>query len=764
MKAINAIGVACMTAALAPCIAAEAPAEQRLPEVTVGETRSVAERNQLPVTTESITAKEISESVNMMNTEDAIKYLPDVLVRKRHIGDTQAPMTTRTSGVGASARSLIFTDGVLLSPLIANNNNIGGPRWNMVAPEEISRIDVMYGPFSAAYPGNSIGSVVEITTRMPEKFEATAKLQSSSQHFSQYATNDTYNATQAAALLGNRNDQFSWWLGANHLVSNNQPLAYVTVARPAAPSGAGTAVSGAFADFNRTGSPIFVLGAGALEHQTQDNLKFKAAYDLTPALRATYTVGLFQNDTNANVQSYLRDGAGNAVYSGSVNIGGFNSNVAASAFAINQYKFREDHLMQSFALKSSTRGTWDFEAVAGDYSYNKSEKRSPTAALPGGLNGGAGTIEYLDGTGWSTLDLKAFWRPQGENGAHQASFGAHYDRYVLANPKYNTTEWLAGGPGALATDSRGKTATQALWMQDAWRFAPQWKATLGGRYERWNAFDGSNFSAAPALNVNQPGLSANKFSPKASLAWTPANEWLVTGSLAKAYRFPTVSELYQAITTGATITVPNPNLHPENALSGELAIERAASTGRIRFSLFQENLQDALISQSALLVPGSTTLFSFVQNIEKVRSRGAELVAQQNDVFIHGLELNGSITYVDSRIRQDAANPLAVGKRAPQIPDWRATLAATWRPNARLATTIAARYSGRQFAQIDNLDSYEHTFQGFESFLTIDARVRYQIDKRWSAAVGVDNLNNREYFLFHPFPQRTAFAELRYSH
>jgi hypothetical protein len=27
----------------------------------------------------------------------------------------------------------------------------------------------------------------------------------------------------------------------------------------------------------------------------------------------------------------------------------------------------------------------------------------------------------------------------------------------------------------------------------------------------------------------------------------------------------------------------------------------------------------------------------------------------------------------------------------------------------------------------------------------------------------VDNLTNRDYFLFHPFPQRTVFAELKYD-
>ena len=34
-----------------------------------------------------------------------------------------------------------------------------------MAPEDaVSRIDMLYGPFSAAYAGNSIGGVIEITT------------------------------------------------------------------------------------------------------------------------------------------------------------------------------------------------------------------------------------------------------------------------------------------------------------------------------------------------------------------------------------------------------------------------------------------------------------------------------------------------------------------------------------------------------------------------------------------------------------------------
>jgi iron complex outermembrane receptor protein len=95
-------------------------------------------------------------------------------------------MPTRTTGINASARSLIYVDGILLSALINNNNQNGSLQWFMVSPSEIDRIDTLYGPYSAAYPGNSFGAVTEISTRQPAGFEADAKLSMASQHFSLY--------------------------------------------------------------------------------------------------------------------------------------------------------------------------------------------------------------------------------------------------------------------------------------------------------------------------------------------------------------------------------------------------------------------------------------------------------------------------------------------------------------------------------------------------------------------------------------------------
>jgi iron complex outermembrane receptor protein len=293
-----------------------------------------------------------------------------------------------------------------------------------------------------------------------------------------------------------------------------------------------------------------------------------------------------------------------------------------------------------------------------------------------------------------------------------------------------------------------------------WRLTPSIMATLGGRYETWRAYGGE---------ANRPARDNAGFSPKASLTWQAKEQWQVTGSLGKAVRFPTVGELYQTVQTGATSTQANPLLKPESVLAGELAIERNTADGKLRISLFQEHVSDALIAQTSML-PGFTTPVSFVQNVDKTRQRGIELVTQQKNFLIRGLELSGSLTYVDARILANsgyvATTPgtSSVGKRTPYVPDWRATLVATYRPDDQWAYTLAGRYSGRLFGTVDNTDINPATYQGFESFFVLDARVRYRLNRQWSAALGVDNISNRKYFLFHPFPQRSLFAELKYEY
>lgn len=730
--------------AISPGVACAAPDGADEPQIIVT-ADSISGLENAPSTSASIDAAKIATTVNAVSIEDALKYAPSLVIRKRSIGDNFAPIATRTSGLGSSARSLIYADGALLSALVANNNGNGSPKWNLVAPEEVARIDVLYGPFSAAYSGNSIGTVVTITTRTPDRFEANATVLFNHQWHTQYATSLALPTGQASLSIGDRFGRFAFFASETHTVSNGQPIVYPTATT--APAG----TTGAIATVNRLGAPIQVLGAGDIDHHVQDKMKLKLSYDLSDAITARYTVGLFLDSTRTRIESYLRDAMGNPVYPAS-----FNSGL---------YLRRQQHFAHAASFDGHSP-SFDWQLAASLYDYAKDSQSSPTAALPAALTGGAGSVQRQDGTGWWTLDAKGTWKTTGAD--NTLSFGAHADRTQLRSQTYATADWRGEALGTRTAASLGTTQTYALWMQDAWRFVPDFTLTLGVRQEWWRASDGFNQTSATTPGLAQPMRTDTGFSPKATLEWRPAPAWRVKASFGQAYRFPTVGELYQATTVGTVLANPNPDLRPERARSAELAIEHRDARGSIRASLFNEVIDGALISQTApvsVLQPNGTIITataSFVQNVDQTRVRGVEFAAERRDL-VPGVDVSVSATYADAITSRNTVLPASVGKAIPGVPRWKANAVLTYRPDARVALTAAARYSGRSYGTLDNSDVVTDTYQGFDGFFVVDLRATFRATSHWMLGIGVDNVNNDRYFLFHPFPQRSVTVDLRWS-
>jgi iron complex outermembrane receptor protein len=699
-----------------------------------------------PLTIESIDRRQIEDTTNTVDTEDAVKYLPSLFLRKRDYGDTQATLQTRTWGVNSSARSLVYVDDVPISALISNNNTTGAPRWGMVSPSQIKGIDMLYGPFAAAYPGNSMGGVLLITTRMPTQFSATLEQNEALQSFDLYRTRRSYQTSSTTATVGDRTGPLSWFLSFNREDSDGQPLYFITSG--SVPAG----TTGAIPARNKAGAIADVAGAGGIQHAIMDTVTGRLSLDLTGWLRAAYSLGYFDNRTAATDQTYLTTAAGSSTFGG------------ISGFAGDDYRVRERHLMNALSLKTDTGGVWDWEAIATRYDYLQDIQRNPAGVLAGDTFEPGGYLARLDGTGWSTEDLKGIWRPGGIDGDHEVSAGLHHDRYILNNPTYDTDQWTDSpdnGNGALHSEGRGRTDTYALWVQDAWQLAPVFTLTTGGRLESWRASDG--FNLAGSVAAAQPAERSTNFSPKLALAWRIDPALRARLSLGEAYRYPTVGELYQIVSTGATYSIPDANLTPEHDYSGELALDWQGRSTRLRLSLFQESTVNALISQTSPLNGTYTTTF---QNVARIRNRGVEFVAERRDMLIRGLDLSNSLTYVDSTILSDpsfrnAAATTATGRHVPYVPDWRDTVQATYHSSKRLAFAVSARYQGRMYSTLDNTDSVPHVFGAFDTFFVVDTHVHYRINALISVDAGIDNLFNDKYFEYHPFPTRTYVANLK---
>lgn len=705
----------------------------------------------MPSAIESVDAAKL-DRLNVVNAEDALKYLPSFGIRKRFIGDENATFSVRGTSNQQSARGLVYLDGQLLSNLLGNSWS-NPPRWSMAFPENLDRVEVLYGAYSALYPGNAIGATVLMTTRMPVKLELTGEVQAFTQHVDTYGVDRNYGGSRQSATLGDRSGKFAFLIGVAHLQSNGQPLVYATQNRSAG-TGAVNPVTGAVGDTGATGLPREVLGINSegQEATSQDEAHIRLTYDFTPTLTGGVTAGYWNQDLSHRTATFLRDANGQPVWSGPVSIDGRQYTVPAGFFAPSTRQSR--NYLYGVSLGTHRETGWNIEGNASYFDMDRNRDR--VADTP--TYDGSGLLTAGDGSRWRTFDLRASHTPEAmTTNSHTVSFGYHFDGYRLDNASRLLAAWRTGGAGALTAANGGSTQTQAVYLQDAWQLDERWRLTTGARYEQWRAFGGSRSTAS--ATTGYPGRDESHTSPKVSLTYAASDSVLLRLSGARAYRFPTVNELFQGTFNGIAIVNNDPNLKPENDLSRELSAEWYQANGVARFTLFRSDTRNTLFSQT------DTTLFpnvTSVQNVDLVRTRGAEASYDGRGVIWDALDLTANAAYTQATTVRNRRNPASEGKQFYRIPRWRANLIATWHASEAVALTLAGRYSGRQYNTLDHSDIDPDTFGGASAFLTFDAKLQWQANEHVNLGIGVDNLTDRRYYVYYPYPSRTYMMEAKF--
>jgi len=340
---------------------------------------------------------------------------------------------------------------------------------------------VIYGPFSALYPGNSYGGVVTFTTRMPDKFEFHAALKGFDQQFNLYETDQWYPGWNGSLAVGDRFNDLSVWFTYDHVTTHSQPLQFANL----------LPTSGAFGPVPTYGgsswlSPIgqagLIAGANNIYTQDQGLYKLKIAYDFTTTTRLTYTGAFFDFNQNSGVQSYIYNSAGAPIY---------NSPTGAITNGGQQYYlFGEDpehqvdrRLMEGLELKSDSHGLFDYDLVVSHLLMLDNVTQQSTNY---GIDN-TGQDWNQNGTGWITADARGIWRPdQNVLGTHEVSFCGHFDQYMLRQSFSYGPEWTSMVGMVPYAETSGDTQTKAFYLQDAWTFLPEWKLVLGGREEFWS--------------------------------------------------------------------------------------------------------------------------------------------------------------------------------------------------------------------------------------------------------------------------------------
>lgn len=708
-----------------------------------------------PPTIRTIQVREDLRSLNMINPEDSLQYSPNLFVRKRFIGDRNGVLAIRGASPFQNGRSLVLADGVLLSNLLENRWN-GAPRWQMIAAEEIEAVEVVYGPYAAAHSGNAMNGVISITTRQPVKREATVQTSVFTQQYKDYGTNERFGGYRTFFAYGDRWGALSLYAFYQRLHNKAQPQSLVsrTNMQSPAPDNPRPAVSGVLRDLDPNLRERFILGASGFNESTQDLFKLKAAYAFNPQLRLQATLGYWlTDDDSTRIDNFLRDQDGNPVWAGSFQFDDRVFSVGSGDWGISTRR-RED-LIAGLTLEGIDLEGWSFQAALTYYDIPRDDLRNSNQNPRDPTYNGSGRIQLFGDTHWLAFDLKvgrdSWWGLDTLSGY----IGYHWNHFQFGQREWNSSGYATGlRDGTLRSEQAGRTGLQALFSQFDWVFAPQWTASLGARFEQWEARNGVDFNASSQTRFQHPARRERDLSPKFSLAFQPAPAWSLRLSLARAVRFPVVTELFQGDPDRRNQVIHNPQLKPEAVFAGTVMAKwRLNSGANHTFAYFRHDEEDTIFSQRVFLADGST-ISSFV-NIDRVLAQGVEWSWFQPRWLHPNLDLAFNASYNHTEILENRVDPSIEGNAVPRVPRWRVNLLNTWRFSDRTQFSAGLRYASSSFNQLDNGDTHSRTFGGISDYLVVNLKLQHTLPRGLTVSAGIDNLTSERYWMAHPFPQRS---------
>jgi len=726
---------------------------QELREFTVTAQKNTVETP--PLTTQYLIKRDELRTINVINPEDSLQYSPNLFIRKRFTGDRNGVLSIRGASPFQNARSLVFADGVLLSNLLENRWN-GAPKWQVVASGEIESVEVLYGPYSAEYSGNAMNGVVQMKTRQPPDREATIQGTYFTQSYSDRGVDDTFDGYKGFISYGDKTGKLSYYGFFQRLENDSHPQSLASSTGLRTPDGSETEVSGPLIDRDRENRERFIYGARSFIETRQNLGKTKFAYDFSERMRMQLTLALWDTTDETNrSENFLRDSAGNPVWDGEVRFDGRSFTVSPSNFRVESRR-RQD-LLSGLTIEGTTDGDLDYEILFTYYGILNDEQRQSLRNPSDPAFTGAGRVQDMDGVFWLSSNVKIGREEWLGNPDLSGFAGYHFNHYDFNLTEWNSSSFATGArDDSIRNRQSGETRQQALFSQWEWEFTPQWTVAGGLRAEYWQARDGTDFTGGSP--ISHPGREEFDLSPKFSIEYTQGSEWNFRLSLARAVRYPIVTELFQGDPDERARVVNNPELEAEKVLAGSLMAERRFNSGAVaKVAVFHHRETDTIFSQSAELDDGST-LNTFV-NIDKVIAQGVELSWSHRGMLDPALDVDFNVSYNDARIEENGVNPSIEGSDLPRVPRWRINLLNTWRPTERLNISAGLRYASKSFNNLDNSDTNQNTFGGISGFMVINLKTRYEFDNGLSLSAGIDNLNDDKFWMAHPFPQRTLILD-----
>lgn len=292
--------------------------------------------------------------------------------------------------------------------------------------------------------------------------------------------------------------------------------------------------------------------------------------------------------------------------------------------------------------------------------------------------------------------------------------------------------------------SGGRQRILGWFGEDLVRFN-NWTIILGGRFDDWNNFNASSIctpfsgTCATSPGTLYPSRSDVAFSPRLSVLRSLSHNVSLTGSIYRAFRAPTLNELYRSFRLANVLTLNNPYLNAERLTGAEAGVNLTTLQRKLdlRGTFFWSDIVDPV--QNVTINPASSPVLRQKENLGRIRSRGVELdgvVHLSRDIQISaGYEFTAA-TVVNYTVPPGEISLL--GKRVAQVPrnvfTWEARY---WNPS-RIMLSLQGRFVGKQFDDDQNV-------YPLARFYTMDFQIARNMTRNLEIFAAAENITDERY-------------------
>lgn len=252
--------------------------------------------------------------------------------------------------------------------------------------------------------------------------------------------------------------------------------------------------------------------------------------------------------------------------------------------------------------------------------------------------------------------------------------------------------------------------------------------TGGVRVDRSSIRDGY-FETVADGRTNFPDRSDWYFSWRAGALFEATDTVQLRAAAYTGLRQPTLNELYRPYQIFPVTYLANENLELERLEGYEVGIDWLPVRGA-KFSLtaFDNEVENAVANVTI------GTNLNQRRNLDAIEARGIEASAEYQT---GGFSLIGTLAVTDAEVRGTGFAAELDGLRPAQVPEWAASLSATWRPvdGALFAATL--RHVAEQFE--DDLET-----DTLPAATTVDLFAQYPLIDRLSVVGRLENLFDEE--------------------